>query len=210
MGRTPTVGAYADSDTKVPRYQSSVTAAQPVTDTSTANPAQHQQHLNSELSASASDSRYLALLYERAEQKVKHLWSPNAGDPDSGKDDLLDAVDRSSQLPQRSEQRGNASVHQVSSHASAPGVGTDPSDLLLVMREAEELGFAASVFSSDMPPAATEQLNLAADATSQTGTSPTCIAWHCTSPKLNPLSPAPFTLATSLPQLFWRLKITTI
>lgn len=65
---------------------------------------------------------------------------------------------------------------QGTQSASAPGTvpaigasGPDPSDLMHVMQEAEELGFEASVFSNPLTPATTQQQeSLPADAMPQT------------------------------------------
>ena len=152
MGQSPAV--HADSDTQGPRWQTPFTA---VTDTSTAD-HQHLQHPSSN-PAPASGSLHLSFLFKRAQHTVKHLWSSDAGDLQSGRHDHLDAVNSTSQLLHSSEQGGNISTHQAPTNTSVSGNVTanitsapDPPDLQRVMREAEELGFEAAVFSNDLSP----------------------------------------------------------
>ena len=148
------MAAHADSNTQESRWQNPVTAD---TATSTAK-LQHHRHPASK-SAPASGSLHLSFLFKRAQQNVKQLLSSDVKDFHSGKHEHLDAFNQSTQPLHTPEQGGNTSTHQGTHNASLSGnvTGTDtsapdPSDILHVMREAEELGFEAAVFSSDLSP----------------------------------------------------------
>ena len=152
IGRSRAVGAHADSSAQGPRWQNPVTA---VTDNSTAN-HQHQQRPGSH-SAAASGTLHLSLLFKRAQHTIQQLWSSDVNGLYSGKQEHSDAVNQTPQLLHSPEQGGNVSTNQGPHNTSVSGNVTgnnlaapDSSDLLHVMREAEELGFEAAVFSSNL------------------------------------------------------------
>lgn len=172
--RNSAVNAHAASETRGSRYRTPVASAETKAATSTANPP-HPQHLGSH---PTSGSLHLSLLLKRAQHTVKQLWSSGASNLPSGEHGH-GAVHQSSQLPHSSEEGDSITSHQephstlISSNVtnnktSAP----NHSDLLAVMREAEELGFEAAVFSSHLSPGQAQADTAARGATPSLSHSP--------------------------------------
>ena len=142
---------HAGSETAGSRSRIPVTSTETNPATSTANPQHRGSH-------PANGSLHLSLLFKRAQHTVKQLWSSDASDLPS-REHGHGAVNQSSQLPNSSEEGDNITPHQGAHNTSISGNVTgnktsapNHSDLLAVMREAEELGFEAAVFSSHLSP----------------------------------------------------------